>query len=835
MADGVKKRIEYGNERPAGKQDNGHEAELNCASVPLNEHRKGISYAVKNELFHINSGKVENKSKVEDKKKIVENHHKAGRGNPPKHAENNKEVEKEAEFLQKELTRHSYRYHVLDDPEISDGEYDRMMARLLVIEEKHPYLSRPDSPTKRVGGPPLESFANARHSIPMLSLDNAFNDSDILDFHHRITKILKTDEIFYTVEPKLDGLAIELRYENGLLTLATTRGDGTTGEVITANARTINTIPLKLLKLKRCSAAEDKEITGTCKPDSTGNNSYVNRNDSEEAQIPELLEVRGEVIINRMDFEKLNRLRLQKGLALFANPRNAAAGSLRQLDSKITASRPLEIFVYGVGLVKGLEFKTHSELLHILKNLGFRINPLIEEKISIKQALACFRKLETLRETLPYEIDGMVIKLDSIEHQEILGVKRRSPRWAIAYKFPAVEETTKINDIIVQVGRTGTLTPVALLEPVNIGGAIVSRATLHNEDEIKRKDIRINDHVLVIRSGDVIPKVVKVIKSKRTGDERIFIMPDRCPVCKSHVKRIKGEAAVKCINASCPAQAKQRIKHFVSKAGFDMDGIGAQFVDQAVEKGLIHSFADLFTLEKEDLLSMERMGEKSAENILNAVKSSKSVSLKRFLFALGINHTGENAAGLIAEKFFDLNEIIKANPEDFLLIEGIGPKTAASVHDFFTNSDNLAVVDRLINSGVVIENPLWNRFHTLKRSETDQNFGMQGQFGIMDNPDVIESPETAHSAGTADGKQTGDIQSLTGKKFVLTGAMENLTRSQAKEMLENAGAKVTSAVSSKTDFLVAGKSPGSKLAKAKDIGVTVIDETTLEKMLSSVV
>ncbi len=734
----------------------------------------------------------------------------AGSDDSAKHEGKNLEVEKEAEYLQRELTRHSYRYHVLDDPEISDGEYDRMMARLLIIEEKYPYLSRPDSPTKRVGGPPLESFAHARHSIPMLSLDNAFTDADILDFHNRIAKALGTDEISYTVEPKLDGLAVELRYEQGLLTLATTRGDGTTGEVITENARTISTIPLRLLELEPCSSATgDKKITETCEMDSAGDKNYVKSKNYEETEIldsgraeiteiPDILEVRGEVIINRMDFEKLNKTRLEKGLPLFANPRNAAAGSLRQLDSKITASRPLEIFVYGVGLVEGLEFKSHSELLHILKQLGFRINPLIEEKISIKEVLSCFRKLEKKRETLPYEIDGMVVKLDSIEYQEILGVKSRSPKWAIAYKFPAVEETTKIKDIIVQVGRTGTLTPVALLEPVNIGGAIVSRATLHNEDEIKRKDIRIHDHVLVIRSGDVIPKVVKVVKSKRTGDEKKFSMPDTCPVCKSPVKRIKGEAAVKCINASCPAQAKQRIKHFVSKAGFDMDGIGEKFVDQAVEKGIIHSFADLFTLEKENLLSMERMGEKSAENIINAVISSKTISLKRFLFALGINHTGENAAGLIAENFSDLNEIIKANPEDFLLIEGIGPKTAASVHDFFANSDNIALIDRLINSGVIIENP-----------KTEDDFG------------------------TADGKKTGGITSLTGKKFVLTGAMKNLTRSQAKEMLENAGAKVTSAVSKKTDFLVAGDSPGSKLIKARELGVTIIDEKMLETMLSS--
>ena len=722
----------------------------------------------------------------------------------------NVKVEKEALYLQKELIRHSYRYHVLDDPEISDGQYDRMMSRLLDIEKKYPHLSKPDSPTKRVGAPPIDSFASARHSIPMLSLDNAFTDSDIFDFHNRIAKILKTREILYTVEPKLDGLAVELRYENGILTLATTRGDGITGEVITDNARTIKTIPLRLLNLNHDSAINVNKVAVIDNPDLLFNKKLGS------TKIPLILEVRGEVIINRKDFKKLNKTRIKRGKPLFANPRNAAAGSLRQLNSKITASRPLEIFIYGVGEVKGLEFNTHSQLLRLLKQFGFRINPLIKEKISIDSVVAFFKKLEELRDNLPYEIDGMVIKVDSIEYQKILGIKRRSPRWAIAYKFPAVEETTKINDIIVQVGRTGILTPVAILEPVNIGGALVSRATLHNEDEIKRKDIRINDTVLVVRSGDVIPKIIKVIKSKRIGDENIFSMPDKCPVCKSYVRKIKGEAAVKCINISCPAQLKQRIRHFVSKAGFDIDGIGAKLVDQAVEKGLIRSFADLFILKKKALSSMERMGEKSAENIINAVQASKSISLKRFLFALGINHTGENAATLIAEKFSDLNAIINATPEDIESIEGIGHKTAASIRAFFANPDNMAAIYKMINCGVIIENPARNRS------------GAWDYTGISD-----DHLGTTKNPLTPDIQKNGYIRSLAGKKFVLTGAMETMTRSKAKTILENAGAKVTSSVSSKTDFLVAGNSPGKKFAEAEKLGVKIIDEKALKAMLSN--
>ncbi len=718
---------------------------------------------------------------------------------------NDRDVEKEARALQRELEYHSYRYHVLDDPEISDGEYDKMMSRLIEIEKKYPYLSVPDSPTKRVGAPPLDSFRSARHTVPMLSLDNAFTDSDIFDFHNRVVKILKTDKILYTVEPKLDGLAVELRYENGLLILATTRGDGVMGEVITDNARTIKTIPLRLFNFQKFNdtgkrdsrvkhVSEVKNHSGAGVISSVDSVGQVKAGDvevcrvSDNTPIPSVIEVRGEVIINRDDFEKLNKDRLKAGKPLFANPRNAAAGSLRQLDSKITASRPLEIFIYGVGEVKGLDFDTHFHLLSILKQFGFRVNPLIRGNLAINQVFSAFYELEKLRNNLPYDIDGMVIKVDSIKYQNILGAKRRSPRWAIAYKFPPVEETTKINDIIVQVGRTGILTPVALLESVNIGGAVVSRATLHNEDEIKRKDIRIKDTVLVVRSGDVIPKIVKVIKSKRRGYEKVFKMPEKCPVCNSQVKRIKGEVAVRCINVSCPAQLKQRIIHFVSKAGFDIEGMGIKFVDQAVEKGLITSFADIFTFEKKNLVLMERMGDKSAENIVNAIQASKTISLKRFLFALGINHTGENAAALIASKFSDLYAIINADVEEIESIEGIGPKTAESVRVFFANPHNIAVINRMMEYGVAVVNSQWN----------------------------------CSKSG-----------SLINKKFVLTGTMETMTRAQAKQMLEHAGAKVTSSVSSKTDFLVAGDSPGSKLEKAKKLGVKIIDENVLKKMLST--
>lgn len=665
-------------------------------------------------------------------------------------------LKEEARQLQKELTEHSHRYHVLDDPIISDGEYDRMMARLLEIETQSPRLCAADSPTKRVGAPPLDAFESAAHSIPMLSLDNAFEDADVLSFHARNIKNLEFEKIFYTAEPKLDGLAVELIYENGILVRATTRGDGINGEVITENVRTIKSIPLRLKPIKD--------------------------------RFPALLEVRGEVIIMHEDFERLNQTRLAKGEAPFANPRNAAAGSLRQLDSRVTATRPLTIFVYGVGKVTGLTFETQARMLATLKAFGFPVNQHIQTHITIQEVLTFYSRLAQIRADLDYEIDGMVIKVDRLDMQQALGEKIKSPRWAIAYKFPAMQETTTILDIIVQVGRTGTLTPVALLEPTNVGGVVVSRATLHNADEIKRKDIRIGDRALIMRAGDVIPKVVKVIESARKGDERPFEMPDTCPVCNSPVRRLEDEAAIKCINLTCRAQLTERIKHFVSKKGFDMDGLGKKIVDQLVNEGLIFSFADLFTLDQERLSSLDRQAEKSVSNMLKAIEGSKQISLPRFLFALGIDHTGENAARLLARQFETLETLMAADKATLENIHGMGEKTAASVLLFFANPENKGILQQILDAGVTIQNDLFANL-------------------------------------------TPANHPLSGKTLVLTGTLETLKRAEAKGQLESLGAKVTSSVSARTDFLVAGRDAGSKLKKAESLGVTVLDEAALVRMI----
>nr|WP_319490865.1 NAD-dependent DNA ligase LigA [uncultured Desulfobacter sp.] len=658
----------------------------------------------------------------------------------------------EAQKLRSELTEHSYRYYVLDDPVIDDQTYDMMLRKLIDIETRFPELVTEDSPTRRIGAPPLAAFDTASHSVPMLSLDNAFNDQEILDFHARCLKTSGAHTLTYTAEPKLDGLAVELTYENGLLVLATTRGDGYTGEVITENIRTIRSVPLRLM--------DDKTA------------------------VPELIEVRGEVIIRHEDFEMLNQRRMNKGESVFANPRNAAAGSLRQLDSKITAQRPLTIFVYGVGVVRGLEFPTQAQMLEYLADLGFPVNPLIRKGISIQQVLEHFKHLETLRSDLAYDIDGMVIKVDDVLIQQALGEKIKSPRWAIAYKFPAMEKTSKILDITVQVGRTGTLTPVAELAPVNIGGVTVSRATLHNADEIERKDIRIGDTALITRAGDVIPKVVKIIPDARTGEETVFTMPDHCPVCDSRVRRLEGEAAVKCINAGCSAQIKERIRHFVSKKAFDIDGLGKKLVEQMVDQNVISSFADLFHLDRDTLAGLERMGIKSADNILAAVEQSKRVSFARFIFALGIDHTGEHAARLLARKFADLDALMAADKLTISTIHGMGETTASAVTGFFSIEENVNLVKNLIEAGVTVTNDLY---------------------------------------GGGDKKDNA----FSGKTIVLTGSFEAMTRNEAKAKLLALGANVTGSVSKKTDIVVAGSKAGSKLTKAEELGITVWDEAEL--------
>jgi DNA ligase (NAD+) len=670
-------------------------------------------------------------------------------------------LKEQAKALQKELTEHAYRYHVLDDPVIDDETYDRKLRQLIEIETRFPELQTKDSPTLRVGAPPLKLFETADHTLPMLSLDNAFNDEEVMAFHQRVEKAVGTDDIVYTVEPKLDGVAVELTYENGVLTLATTRGDGRTGEVITENIRTIGQVPLTL--------------------------------NTERLQAPERLEVRGEVIIRTPDFEALNQQRLSRDENVFANPRNAAAGSLRQLDSKITATRPLRIFAYGIGAVEGMAFSSQSDILDALDAFGFPINVHIQKKVTIGDVLDLYQRFQILRPELDYEIDGMVIKVDAVKFQQIMGEKTKSPRWAIAYKFPAMEKTTTITDILVQVGRTGTLTPVAVLEPVNIGGVMVSRATLHNEDEIRRKDIRIGDRVMVTRAGDVIPKVVKVVQGQRKGTETAFVMPADCPVCGSRVKRLEDEAAVKCINAACQAQVKERLRHFVSKKALDVDGLGKKLVEQLVDQGKVGSFADLFALDQATLAGLDRMGEKSAANLIAALEGSKAVSLDRFIFGLGIGHTGENAARLLARVYEDVHGLMGATAEDLAGIHGLGEKTAGAIAAFFANPENRDLIADLETAGMKIQNPLY----------------------AADRTEPADHP-------------------FSGKTMVLTGTLSLMTRSQAKERLLALGAKVAGSVSSRTDFLVAGEAAGSKLKKARDLGITVLDEQAFFSSLGEI-
>ncbi|MDJ0874837.1 MAG: NAD-dependent DNA ligase LigA [Desulfobacterales bacterium] len=659
-----------------------------------------------------------------------------------------------AETLRKALNHHIHRYHVLDDPQITDAEYDRLFSELLAIEAQWPQLAAADSPTQRVGAPPLEKFDSVAHSLPMRSLDNAFNAEDVREFEKRIQRQLAVEEaLAYTLEPKMDGVAVEIVYREGLLTLASTRGDGVRGEVITANVRTIPSVPLRL-----------KTVGG---------------------KVPDLIEVRAEVFIHREAFEKLNRERTAQDLATFANARNAAAGSLRQLDSRITARRPLALFCYGIGRLEGEQPNTQGEILECLKALGFPVNPLVRAGQSIDAALAFYRDLEARRPELPYDIDGMVIKVDRLDYQERLGATTRSPRWAIAYKFKAIQATTRLLQIEVQVGRTGTLTPVARLEPVNVGGVVVSRATLHNQDEIDRKDVRIGDTVLIQRAGDVIPEVVKAVASKRSGEETRFAMPDRCPDCQSPVVQLREEIALRCVNAECPAQIKERIRHFASKKAFDIDGLGKKIVAQLVDEGLVRSFPDLFLLEAETLAGLDRLGAKSADNLVAAIAASRRIGLDRFIFALGIRHVGEHAARLLARHFDDWERLEAASGEALEAIDGIGPIVAQSFKAFVAQEANQRMVRQLLAHGLVL------------------------------------LPLVAPSAG-----------GLEGKVFVLTGTLEGMSRAQAKQAVEAAGGKVTGSVSRKTDYVVAGTAPGSKLLRAQSLGVEVLDEAAFIRMLT---
>ena len=669
-------------------------------------------------------------------------------------------LKNQIETLRQTLHRHNTLYHAHDNPEISDAEYDLLMQELIALENAHPDLQSPDSPTARVGAPPLAVFETASRALPMLSLDNAFALQDIIDFDNRVKKALQIqDEILYTAEPKLDGVAVELVYQDGKLVMASTRGDGITGEVITANVRTIRSVPLQIQL--QTGAVESR------------------------------LEVRGEIIIDRKSFEKMNQSREDKNLQVFANPRNAAAGSLRQLDSSITATRPLDIFIYGTGLAPDMNSDSHWDVLKQLKSMGFRVNPLIRPCLTLEKVLECYRELEESRSGLPYDIDGLVIKVDSLRYQGMLGEKARSPRWAIAWKFQAVQGTTQIQAIEIQVGRTGVLTPVAHLEPVRIGGVLVSRATLHNEEEIQRKDIRIGDTVFVERAGDVIPKVVKVVTEKRSGNELPFQMPATCPACGSQAIRLsleksdRLESALRCFNARCPAQLKENIIHFASKRAFDIDGLGEKLSGQLVDVGLLTSYADIFQLTIEKLLQLNRMGQKSAENLISAIDRSKKIQLSRFLYSLGIRHVGENIADILARKWGSLDAVMQQTPESLAAVEGIGKTIAESAHGFFSDPGNREILDGILKSGV----------------------------------EILSLTPIA-------GK------TLEGKSFVLTGTLPNLTRSQAKALIEASGGKVGNAVSRNTSYLIAGEAAGSKLEAARKIGVEIIDESALMQLVA---
>ncbi|OGQ48371.1 MAG: DNA ligase (NAD(+)) LigA [Deltaproteobacteria bacterium RIFCSPLOWO2_02_44_9] len=680
-----------------------------------------------------------------------------------------KDIKKEIEELRDKVNFHNYRYYVLDSPVISDAEYDRLMRRLEGLEARYPNLITPDSPTQRIGAKPLEAFGTVTHTIPMLSLNNAFSAEEAKEFDDRVKKLLKISqesevrgqEIEYVAEPKIDGLAIELVYEDGRFTAGSTRGDGYTGEDVTQNLKTIRSIPMRLQKE---SGVRSQKSEGKIYP------------------LPKRLEVRGEAFLPLKAFEKLNRERKKNGEPLFANPRNAAAGSLRQLDPKITASRPLDIFCYGIGAVEGIKFKTHWETLEALKAFGLKTNPLIKKCTGIEAVLNYHKEMEKNRDNLPYEVDGIVIKVNSLESQERLGVLTRSPRWAFAYKFAPMQETTRIKEIIIGVGRTGALTPVAIMEPVAVGGVIIERATLHNQDEVDRKDVRVGDTVVIQRAGDVIPEVVMVIKEKRPHGVRPFKIPDKCPLCRSRVERV-GAIHYCTGGLSCPAQVKETIRHFVSKRALDIEGLGDKHIEQFVDDGLIKDVSDLYRLKKEDILKLERWADKSAENLIDAIEKSKTPALPRLIYALGVRQVGEHMAHVLAEEFGALEAIIEADKERLLSIHDVGPETAESIFDFFQEPHNIKVIEKLKKAGVV--------FPQMKRTK---------------------------------GK-------LSGKTFLFTGALESFSRDEAKEIVERLGGKTAPSISKKVDYVVAGTEPGSKYDEAKKLGLKIISEEEFKGMV----
>ncbi len=663
------------------------------------------------------------------------------------------EVAARLKELREQIHYHNYRYYVLDSPVISDAEFDRLMNELVALEEKFPELVTPDSPSQRVGAPPLEKFETVRHRQPMLSLEDAFSEAEAREFEARLKRFLRTTEEFdYVVEPKMDGCAVELVYEQGRLRVGSTRGDGYRGENVTQNLRTIHTIPLQVL--------QDREPA------------------------PELLEVRGEVYMDLDEFKKLNEERLAQGDPPFANPRNAAAGSLRQLDPNITAARPLKIYFYGVGELQGRTFLSHWQCLEALKAWGFRVNPRIERCRGLEAAIAYHHQIEHQRYGLPYEIDGIVIKVDSLALQERLGTKTRSPRWALAYKFAPTQATTRVLDIVVNVGRTGAVTPMAVMEPVPVGGVTVSRATLHNEDEVARKDVRVGDFILVQRAGDVIPEVVMPITEKRTGAEKPFQMPRNCPVCGTSLVRPPGEAVTRCPNPDCLGQLHRGIMHFASKTAMDIDGLGEKIIALLIGVGLVQDVSDLYRLSEDDLIPLERFAEKSAQNLVAAIQGSRRVPLDRFIYALGIRYVGEATAQLLAQHFHSLEALMGADEAELLQVEGIGPQVAGSLREYFQNPRHRELIRKLQAAGVEVR------------------------------------PAEARAAAP-----------LAGKTFVFTGGLAHFSREEAKNLVTARGGKVSTTVSAQTDYVVVGDEPGSKYARAMELGVTILNEAAFEELI----
>jgi len=668
---------------------------------------------------------------------------------------------KKLESLREEIRYHNYRYHTLDDIEIPDAEYDRLMRELQALEEKYPELVTPDSPTQRVGAEPSDALETVRHRVPMLSLENAFAEEELREFHKRVAEKLEFEDgapnLLYSAEPKLDGAAVSLLYEDGVLVRAATRGDGTTGEDITHNVRTIASVPLRLL----------------------------------DAGFPTTLEVRGEVFMPRAGFEAYNEKARAAGEKTFVNPRNAAAGSLRQLDPKLTAQRPLDMYVYSVGLIEGGELPNrHSEIISRLREWGLKTCPESRVVKGVEGCLSYYEDIGKKRDTLSYDIDGVVYKVDSIEMQRELGFVARAPRWAIAHKFPAQEELTTVEDVEFQVGRTGALTPVARLTPVFVGGVTVSNATLHNIDELHRKDVRIGDTVIVRRAGDVIPEVVSVVKNRRPNNTKRVHLPKLCPVCASHVYREEGEAVARCTGGLyCKAQRAEALKHFVARRALDIEGLGAKLIEQLVNEDRVSDPSDLFQLSKEELSSRERMGDKSAENLVRSIDESKSTTLARFLYALGIREVGEATAASLSSYFGSLPAVREASVDDLTKVPDVGPVVAKRVHSFFEEQHNLDVIERLESLGVH-----WADSEPMKIAE--------------DGP-------------------------LSGKTFVITGTLPTMTRDEAKSLIQKEGGKVTGSVSSQTDFLVAGEKAGSKLAKAQKLEVSVLDEDGLRKLIAN--